>query len=180
MKGDHERGVVVSEKLAALRDLFESEVKRLDQLLAEREKEAQKGLAEALRARELANEWRATLNDREKSYTRVEAHDLLAKQVDTIAARQIEGRGRQTAWVAAAGIIATLIAIGVGQIIRQGITASDVSAQIQREAPWNRDKAAVTRRIALLEAQVQRNEIDIAKLQSDLRAHQALDATLRR
>jgi len=27
---------------------------------------------------------------------------------------------------------------------------------------------------------VQRNEIDIAKLQSDLRAHQALDATLRR
>lgn len=159
-----------------------AEIKRLDQLIAEREKQLifameaseraiLKTEQEGLRAREASNQWRGAMNDRERSFVRVESHDLLQAQVTRLELAQQQSVGRRAAWIAAAGIIATLIAIGVGQIISQGITASDVSNQIQREAPWNRDKAATERRISILEAQVQRDQVQIAKLQADVRAH---------
>ena len=78
------------------------------------------------------------------------------------------GVGRRTAWVAAAGIIATLLAIGVGQILRQGLTAADVSQQIQREAPWNQDKAEITRRIELVEHQIEVLNLQVTRLQQQL------------
>jgi len=172
--------------LAFLRDLFESEIRRIDQVLAEREKQVNVALAasqkavdkadvEAERARQASNEWREAMNDRERQFTPMPLHDLLQQQVDKIADQQNIGRGRVTAWVAAAGIIATLLAVGVGQILRQGITSADVSQQITREAPWNKDKSAVLRRITILEEQTQRNQIAIAKLQSDLHALEIQD-----
>ena len=170
-----------------LRELFDAEIKRIDQILAEREKQTQNALAasqhaidkaeqEGLRAREAANEWRSAMVDRERQFASRESHDLLESQVDYLRRAMDTGVGRRTAWVAAAGIIATLIAIGVGQLISQGLTAADVSQQIAREAPWNRDKAAITRRIVLLEGQIAHEQVEIARLQSDLRAHQILDA----
>jgi len=183
---DHERCVANATDLQSLKDLFDSEIRRIDQVLAEREKQvnlamlsSQKAIdkaeAEAERVRQSQNEWRGAMNDRERGFTPLSAHDLLQKQVEVLSQRQNEGRGRQTAWVAAAGIMATLIAIGVGQIIRQGITAADVSQQIQRESAWNRDKPIVERRITLLETQQQHQAIQISKLQSDLRAHVLID-----
>jgi hypothetical protein len=172
--------------LAALRELLLAEIKRVDQVLAEREKQVNLALAtseratnkaeqEGLRAREAANEWRAAMADREKQFATRTAYDTLQSEVDYLRRTQDTSAGRRTAWVAAAGIIATLIAIGVGQIIRQGITAADVSQQISREAPWNRDRAAYTQRLRQLEAQIQHQQIEISKLQSDLRAHVILD-----
>jgi hypothetical protein len=165
--------------LDALRDLFQSEIRRIDQVLAEREKQVNLALTasekaidkadtEAERARQAANEWRGAMSDREKGFTPLTAHDLLQRQVNDVVTRQFEARGRQAAWVAAAGIIATLIAIGVGQIIRQGLTTADVSQQIQREAPWNNDKGPTERRISILEQQVKANQIQLNKLQQQV------------
>ena len=170
----------------SLQELFESEIRRIDQILMEREKEANRALAaseraiakaeaEGLRARESQNEWRGAMNDRESAFATNEVVGELRRQLIEVRKSQDVATGRRVAWVAAAGIIMTLLAIGVGQIIRQGITSVDVSSQIQREAPWNRDKQQVERRITLLERDVQGLEVKVNKLESDLRAHQTLD-----
>ena len=76
-----------------LRDLFDAEIRRIDQILAEREKQVnlaleasqhaiEKAEQEGLRAREQQNEWRQAFSDRERSFTTKEAHDLLETQVD--------------------------------------------------------------------------------------------------
>lgn len=159
-----------------LREIFEAEIRRVDQILAEREKQvalaltnvqhaADKAEQEAERMHRASNEWRSAMNDRERQFATRDSHDLLESQVDYLRRAMDTGVGRRTAWVAAAGIIATLIAIGVGQILRQGLTAADVSQQIQREAPWNRDKEQVERRIEVLERQVQLLEIQVNKLE---------------
>jgi hypothetical protein len=105
------------------------------------------------------------MNDREKGFVPVASHDRMQVQVDQVVRRLDEGRGRQAAWIAAAGIIATMLAIGVGQIITQGITSAEVSQQIDREAPWNQDKAEVTRRIAFLEKTNERLKVEVSRLQ---------------
>ena len=154
----------------------EVELKRIDQILNEREKqvtlalstvqrEADRASLEAERVHQASNEWRQAMNDREKRFVPMESHDLLEGQVDYLRRAMDTSQGRRTAWVAAAGIIATLLAIGVGQILRQGLTAADVSQQIQNEAPWNRDKDQIERRIAQLENQEQLLEIQLNKLQ---------------
>ena len=148
---------------------FETEIRRLDAILREREKQAERDQAEALRARLAANEWRAALIEREQSYARQSSLSLLQDHVDRVDARLDEATGRRVALTAAAGVIATLLAIGVGQIIRQGITSADVSQQIQREAPWNRDKAQVERRITSLEREVQVLQVRLSKLEDGRR-----------
>lgn len=174
-------------RVAGLCDRFDIEIKRIDQILSEREKQtnlaleaAQRAInkseAEAERVRTAANEWRGAMADREKGFVQQASHDLLQGEVDYIRRGIDQSNGRRAAWVASAGIITTLLAIGIGQIIRQGITSADVSTQIQREAPWNRDKDAVTRRIVILEKQVQSQDLEISSLKSDLRAHVILDA----
>ena len=126
---------------------------------------AGKAEAEAERVRQAQNEWRSAMNDRERQFATRESHDLLEGQVDYLRRAMDTNVGRRTAWVAAGGIIATLMAIGVGQILRQGLTAADVSTQIQNEAPWNRDKEQVERRITNLERQQQVLEIQVNKLE---------------
>jgi hypothetical protein len=168
------------------RELLLAEIRRIDQILAEREKQVNLALdasqhaidkaeAEGLRARNAANEWRGAMTEREERFATKEAHDLLESQVDYLRRATDTSKGRSAAWVAAAGIIATLLAIGVGQILRQGVTSSDISAQIAREAPWNRDKAPTERRIRELEVKIQALEVKVNKLESDLRAHMAID-----
>jgi len=172
--------------VAADYDVLAAEIRRIDQVLSEREKQVNMALVasekaidkadtEAERARQAANEWRGAMADRERGFTPITSHNVLREQVQAVIDSQNQSRGRQAAWVAAAGIIATLLAIGVGQILRQGLTSADVSQQIQNEAPWNRDKSAITRRITILEQQVQRDQIAIAKLSSDLRAIEIQD-----
>lgn len=162
-----------------LRDLFDAEIRRIDQILSEREKQTNIALGAAQRAIEKAdteaervrlaqNEWRGAMNDRETKFVRREEHDLLEGQVDYLRRAADAGAGRRTAWVAAAGIITTLIAIGIGQLLTQGLTAADVSQQIQREAPWNKDKDQIERRITKLEHQEQVLEIQIQKLQQQI------------
>ena len=165
--------------MAADYDVLSAEIRRIDQVLSEREKQVNMALAasekaiekadtEAERARQASNEWRGAMSDREASFVPQAQFKTLQTQVNIITDSQNQARGRQAAWIAAAGIIATLLAIGVGQIIRQGITASDVSAQIQREAPWNNDKDAIERRITSLEVQIQKLEIEINKLKQQV------------
>jgi septal ring factor EnvC (AmiA/AmiB activator) len=89
----------------------------------------------------------------------------MKEELGLVRAALSEWQGRRVAWIAAAGIIATLLAIGVGQIIRSGITSADVSNQIQREAPWNRDKAGVERRITVLERRQEQVRIEISRLE---------------
>jgi len=160
-------------------DVLAAEIRRIDQVLSEREKQVNMALAasekaiekadtEAERARQASNEWRGAMSDREASFVPQAQFKTLQTQVSVITDAQNQARGRQAAWIAAAGIIATLLAIGVGQIIRQGITAADVSQQIQREAPWNSDKEQVERRITSLELQEQKLEIQLNKLQQQV------------
>jgi len=173
---DHARCLNNEREISYLRDLFEGEIRRLDGMLHEREKQMDaaikametadtKAEAEALRARQAANEWRQAMADREKRFATVASMETMDKELGTVRGAISEWQGRRAAWIAAAGIIATLIAIGVGQIIRQGITAADVSTQIQREAPWNRDKAGIERRITADEKQDAKQELEITKLQ---------------
>lgn len=158
-----------------MQDAFYAEIKRIDQILHERSVQADRVEAEALRARAAANEWRGALRDRDTDFARVETVDRLSDDLAHIRKSVDQSTGRRTAWVAAAGIIATLLAIGVGQILRQGLTSADISSQIQREAPWNRDKAQIERRITLTEAQIARLQVQIARFQGDLRALQIRD-----
>jgi hypothetical protein len=171
-----ERCIHNEHEIAYLRDLFEAEIKRLDGLLHEREKRVTTALeaiadaggkaeAESLRARQAANEWRSAMADRESRFATAASHDTLEKELTVVRESISEWQGRRVAWIAAAGIIATLLAIGVGQIIRQGITAADVSTQIQREAPWNRDKAGVERRITVLEKRQEQVRIELSRLE---------------
>lgn len=184
---DHERSLYNESELNYLRDLFIAEIKRIDEVFAEREKQVNLAMSasqkaidkaeiESERSRQASNEWRAAMNDRERQFVHTELHERLQTQVDAVITRQDQARGRSSAWVAAAGIIATLLAIGVGQLISQGITSADVSNQIQREAPWNRDKSQIERRILILEAQEQRLQLQISNLQNDLQAHVLIDA----
>ena len=123
---------------------------------------------EAERVHTAQNEWRSAMLDREREFTSQESHDLLETQVDYLRRAMDTGSGRRTAWVAAAGIIATLLAIGIGQLLSQGLTAADVSTQIQNEAPWNQDKAEVERRIQILERQTESLALQNGKLQQQL------------
>jgi hypothetical protein len=169
----------VLSRFQSLQELFQSEVHRIDQVLAEREKQTvmalqaaeraiEKADIEAERTRQAANEWRGAMMDREANFATTAAMQVLADEVKYIRRGLDTGAGRRAAWIAAAGIIATLLAIGVGQIIRQGITAADVSQQITREAPWNKDKDAVERRITVLEGQMQRLQVEVGKLREQL------------
>jgi predicted O-methyltransferase YrrM len=173
---DHERCEHNEREIGYLRDLFEAEIKRIDSLLSEREKQTdaalrgaevagEKAEAEALRARQAANEWRQAMSDREHRFATVSSMDTMKEELSLVRAALSEWQGRRVAWIAAAGIIATLLAIGVGQIIRSGITAADVSNQIQREAPWNRDKAGVERRITVLEKRQEQVRIELSRLE---------------
>lgn len=165
--------------LQGLRDLFASEIKRIDAILTEREKQSvyaldaaeqaiQKTDTESQRARDAANRWREAIAEREKSYVLQQQHDLLQDEVDHIRRSADAANGRRAAWVAAAGVIATLLALGIGQVLRSNLTAADVSQQIQREAPWNNDKAEVERRISILERENEATKIQINKLQQQL------------
>lgn len=153
-----------------------AEIKRLDQVLVEREKRidvalsaitsaGEKSEAESLRSRQAANEWRSAMADRESRFATAGSLDTVKEELGLMRSALSEWQGRRVAWIAAAGIIATLLAIGVGQIIRSGITAADVSNQIQREAPWNRDKDEISRRVARLENDNERLRISISRLQ---------------
>ena len=176
MTTDHERCEHNEREIAYLRDLFEAEIKRIDSLLSEREKQmdsalraaevaGEKSEAEALRARQASNEWRQAMSDREHRFATVAEMATVKEELGLVRSALSEWQGRRVAWIAAAGIIATLLAIGVGQIIRSGITSADVSNQIQREAPWNRDKAGVERRITVLERRQEQVRIEISRLE---------------
>ncbi len=169
----------MAEDLRGLRDVLLSEIKRIDQVLMEREKRVDlafnasqraidKAEAEGLRSRQASNEWREAMSDREKNFVGQTSHDLLQAEVDYLRRSQDTSTGRRTAWVAAAGIIATLMAIGIGQVLRQGITASDVSQQIVREAPWNKDKTEVERRISRNEADIELLKLKVNKLEQQV------------
>jgi hypothetical protein len=103
--------------------------------------------------------------DREKRFATVTSMETMDKELGTVRGAISEWQGRRVAWIAAAGIIATLMAIGIGQILRQGITSADVSRQIQNEAPWNRDKAGIERRITVLEKRQEQVRIEISRLE---------------
>lgn len=158
MTTDHEICVHNEREIAHIKELLDREVRRLDEKSALAE-------AESLRARQVANEWRSAMVDREARFAPATAVVAVQKDIDGIHSALSEWQGRRVAWIAAAGIIATVIAVGVGQVIRQGITAADVSNQIQREAPWNRDKAGVERRITVIERQTNLNSLELSKLQ---------------
>jgi hypothetical protein len=173
---DHKLCVDNQREIAYLRDLFKGEINRLETILGEREKQvsialksidmaSDKSEAEALRARQAANEWRSAMVDREKRFATVTSLETLDKELGGVREAISEWQGRRVAWIAAAGIIATLLAIGVGQILRSGISSADVSHQIQNEAPWNRDKEQIEQRITILEKRHEQVRIEISRLQ---------------
>lgn len=159
--------------------LMLAEIRRIDQILNEREKQVNLALVasqrainkaeiEAERVRQAANEWRGAMADREKNFVTRQSHDLLQQEVDYIRHGIDAAAGRRAAWVAAAGIIATLLALGIGQVLRSNLNAADVSKQIQNEAPWNADKTEVERRLSVLERENEVTKIQINKIQQQL------------
>jgi cell division protein FtsB len=56
-----------------------------------------------------------------------------------------------------------------GFIWNAQLTAAEVSDQIQREAPWNRDKATVEREIGVLQASNTKQALQISQLQTQVR-----------
>lgn len=128
---------------------------------------------------ELLNEFRAQSAEKDVNFARVEELKEVKRQLGLIVGDhvnrrdfealrddQVAGRGRRTAYAATIGIVVTIVVVLFGFIARAGITHSDVSQQIQNEAPWNKDKPAYTQRIVSLERQVHDSQVSIARLQA--------------
>lgn len=86
------------------------------------------------------------------------------RELDEIKEEMAKGAGRRTAFVATTAVIVTLLSLVMGIALREGLTRAEVSAQIQREAPWTKDKAGTDARIAALQRQTARQEVQIARL----------------
>ncbi len=144
---------------------------------------------------ELLNEFRRQSADRDENFARLADLDNVKQRLDAITSDHVrrvefedikidlaqksprsdvnslkdsmlEGRGRRTAGAAAIAVVVFALSLLFGYVLRAGITSADVSDQIQKEAPWNRDKPIYTARIASLEKQISQNEVDIARLQA--------------
>lgn len=73
--------------------------------------------------------------------------------------------GRRNAYTALAAVVVTLLGLAIGFSQKNQLTHTDVSNQIQAEAPWLTDKAEVDRHIQDLEVQVQRLQDQIGQIQ---------------
>lgn len=88
---------------------------------------------------------------------------------DRLQVRLDEQTGRRSATTIAASVIATILAVMFGFIWNAQLTAAEVSEQIQREAPWNRDRAGVQREISVLQTTNAKQALQIAQLQAQNR-----------
>lgn len=86
------------------------------------------------------------------------------REIDEVKGELHENTGRRASWGVAAGVVMAILAIMFGVVLQRGITSSDVSNQIQREAPWNRDKGGIERRLAHLEGE--ETNVELARLQA--------------
>jgi serine protease inhibitor ecotin len=78
-------------------------------------------------------------------------------------------QGRRSTSAILAAVIATILAVMFGVILNSQISRAEVSDQIQREAPWNKDKIGVEARIAKLENQEQEQRLLISQMQTQIR-----------
>lgn len=70
---------------------------------------------------------------------------------DTTRTRLDEATGRRAAGVLAVSVLATVFAVLFGMLLNNQISHSEISQQIQTEAPWLADKNGVEARLDLLE-----------------------------
>ena len=78
-------------------------------------------------------------------------------------------QGRRSTSAILSAVIATILAVMFGVILNSQISRAEVSDQIQREAPWNKDKIGVEARIAKLENQEQEQRLLISQMQTQIR-----------
>jgi hypothetical protein len=90
-------------------------------------------------------------------------------EVAEIKTRLNEIDGRRGGIMIAASIIIALFVIAFGLVEKNQLTASDVSGQIAREAPWLSDKPALERSIRVLENQQATQDQKTAALQQLIR-----------
>jgi hypothetical protein len=77
--------------------------------------------------------------------------------------------GRRSGLALAGGIIATVLAVMFGFIWNSQVTRAEISDQIQREAPWNKDKTGVISKLAKLESDNVGQRIMINQMQTQIK-----------
>ena len=105
----------------------------------------------------------------ERKIEAIKADHVQRSELSVLKEAQAQGRGARLVVSAALGIIIALITVALGAMYANQLTNHDVSNQIDREAPWLRDKPLVEQRLNKLETKV-------ILLQTQLATHEATDA----
>jgi hypothetical protein len=98
-----------------------------------------------------------------------EVKDQLVRSSEAVRQRLDEQSGRRSGMAVTVGIVATVLALMFGWIWQGQITRAEVSDQINREAPWTKDKTQVEARIARLEIQNTAQNLQISQMQIQIR-----------
>jgi hypothetical protein len=114
----------------------------------------------------------ATKNENDALRTAMQdmrADHATRREVDEIKDRLNESTGRRTAIAASISVVVAIFAITFGVIVNNQVTRAEISDQINREAPWNKDKAIVEGRISKLESQNAAQRLQISQLQTQIK-----------
>jgi len=146
---------------------------------------------------DLLNEYRSLTEDRDAAFARVDDLKEVKRQLELIAAdhvkrqeladirevlvgkassdeltvlrdESVRGQGRRTTYTIVGAVAITALSLLFGVVIKGGLTHADVSDQIQKEAPWNRDRPIVLARISTLGDEVHALQVTDARLQAEI------------
>lgn len=133
-------------------------VKRLDEKIADLEQD----LRDHIRGNEKFGEsiWTA-LRDLRDTIDRVRTDHVAREEFQVLNARVVESSGARTTLISVSAVIVTIFVGFLFYVLNNQLTSADVSTQIQKEAPWNRDKAEFTRRLVSLEQELQRLQLKL-------------------
>ena len=155
--------------------------KALDDRFEAQEKATDLALDASIARLDQHNNLLGQMQEKDATYATKDSQTLLENQINKIIADHVqrrefaelkaqinEGQGRRTAFTAAGSIIVTLLALALGFMYSNQLTASDVREQIKGESPWAQDKTAIETRLDGLLTQIEALRIQAA-------AHEARD-----
>lgn len=110
------------------------------------------------------------VNEARQVADKANAELVSRKDFETLEKQVAEAGGHRSALIATASVVVALIVVLLGYIATNRLTTSDVSAQIQKEAPtlspWLRDRPQVEKRLDSLESENSRVRLELSQMQS--------------
>jgi hypothetical protein len=100
-----------------------------------------------------------------KSIEDMRSDHVQRREIEQMQTQMDEARGRRNAGGIAIAVVVTLVTMILGWMVQNSLTQAEVSAQIQREAPWNSDKTEIKGRILTLERELEQARSRIAALE---------------